>query len=180
LTRLEHQSGTDRVAEVASQFPEYEIVVNVQGDEPELVAHDVDAVVGLLKRDLDLTMATLAIPIRDRSLVENPACVKVVVDRQQRALYFSRAAIPFDRNPNPGAGEDSAYLQHVGVYAYRRNFLLGYSRLPPSRLEKTEALEQLRALEAGFRIGVFVGETAAKGIDTLEDYRAFVRRQTSC
>lgn len=181
MTRADHQSGTDRVAEVARRLRDVDIVVNLQGDEPELPAAAIDRVVELLEGDPGAVMATLATPVRAVGQLHDPACVKVVFDHSGRALYFSRAPIPYAREGHSGLLEAdlSTYFQHIGLYAYRRNFLLELTRLPPSPLEKVEKLEQLRVLEAGYHIQVGVIEDAAHGIDTAEDYRAFVERVRS-
>jgi len=167
-------SGTDRVAEVARRMDDCDIVVNVQGDEPELSGQAIDLVIRLLEENPDAVMSTLATPIRGRRQFEDPACVKVVFDRRGRALYFSRSPIPFPRE----GGEDvpAHCYQHVGLYAYRRDFLLTLAEMPQSELEKIEKLEQLRVLEAGHSIIVGIVDEPTFGIDTPEDYRRFVRR----
>jgi 3-deoxy-manno-octulosonate cytidylyltransferase (CMP-KDO synthetase) len=178
MTRTDHPSGTDRVAEVVAGLPDAAIVVNLQGDEPEISGEALDLVVSLLEDDPESPMATLATPIRDESVYRDPACVKVVCARSGRALYFSRSPIPChcDGLPDPSAGNGLALL-HLGLYAYRRDFLLQLATLPPSPLEKAEKLEQLRVLEAGYPIAVGVVEEPSVGIDTPDDYRRFVERQ---
>lgn len=175
MTRADHPSGADRVAEVAASLPDARIIVNLQGDEPEVSGRALDLVVSLLEDDPGADMATLATPIRSESVYRDPACVKVVCTRGGRALYFSRSPIPHHRDPPPAAGPACALL-HLGLYAYRREFLLGLARLPPSPLENAEKLEQLRVLEAGFPIAVGVVDEPGIGIDTPEDYRVFVER----
>lgn len=181
LTDANHQSGTDRVAEVACSLEGYDLIVNVQGDEPEIAASAIDLAIELLEADEDLMVSTLATPIRDRETLESPNCVKVVLDQRRRALYFSRSPIPFPRHWDDRrfAESSASFLQHVGLYAYRREFLGQLSRLPPSPLEQIESLEQLRFLAAGFPIGVGLVEHAARGIDTREDYDSFVSRALS-
>lgn len=181
LTRADHPSGTDRVAEVAADYPDCEIVVNVQGDEPELPGTAIDLAIELLESDSRAVMATLAAPIRERSKLEDPNCVKVVVDQDQRALYFSRSAIPHPREWSDERlnQEPACFLQHIGLYAYRRDFLLSISTLPMAEIEKIESLEQLRVLHAGHSIAVGIIDHPVVGIDTAEDYAAFVRRQAS-
>jgi 3-deoxy-manno-octulosonate cytidylyltransferase (CMP-KDO synthetase) len=181
LTRPDHASGTDRVAEVAERLSNFEIVVNVQGDEPELSGASIDHVVQMLQHHPDVPMATLATPIRSQLQLEDPACVKVVFDVRGRAMYFSRSVIPRPRQWDDALlqATPARFYQHVGLYAYRRDFLLGLSRQPPSALEQTEQLEQLRVLQAGHPILVGVVEEATFGIDTLADYRAFVKRTVS-
>jgi 3-deoxy-manno-octulosonate cytidylyltransferase (CMP-KDO synthetase) len=177
MTRDDHPSGTDRVAEVVAGLPEARIVVNLQGDEPEISGAALDLVVSLLEDDLDAPMATLATPIRDAAVYRDPSCVKVVRARSGRALYFSRSPIPCHRDglPDLVAGPALALL-HLGLYAYRREFLLKLATLPPSPLERAEKLEQLRVLEAGYSIAVGIVEEPSVGIDTPDDYRRFVER----
>jgi 3-deoxy-manno-octulosonate cytidylyltransferase (CMP-KDO synthetase) len=174
MTRSDHPSGTDRVAEVAAGLPGAAVVVNLQGDEPEVSGEAIDRVVSLLEDDPEAPMATLATPIRNESIYRDPSCVKVVCARSGRALYFSRSPIPHHRD-DPAGRPILAYL-HLGLYAYRRDFLLRLTALPPSPLEAAEKLEQLRVLEAGYPIAVGVVEEASVGIDTPEDYRRFVAR----
>jgi 3-deoxy-manno-octulosonate cytidylyltransferase (CMP-KDO synthetase) len=171
-------SGTDRVAEVARGLSDAEIVVNVQGDEPELSGASIDLAIELLERHPEAVMATLATPIRSRQQLDDPACVKVVFDRGGRALYFSRSPIPHPRHWEEGLlqADPPHFYQHLGLYAYRRDFLLRLAQMPPSPLEKVERLEQLRVLEAGHSILVAVVDEPGIGIDTPEDYRRFVER----
>ncbi|HZP82313.1 MAG TPA: 3-deoxy-manno-octulosonate cytidylyltransferase [Chthonomonadaceae bacterium] len=166
LTSPAHRSGTDRLAEAARHLslgPD-DIVINIQGDEPLLEPAAIEAVVTPLLADPDLPMASLMCPCPE-SERDNPACVKVVCALNGYALYFSRARLPFPRNPDGPA----LVMQHVGLYAYRRHFLATFASLPPTPLEQTEALEQLRALEHGYRIGMVRIETAPVGVDTPED-----------
>ena len=176
------QSGTDRVAEVARAMPAVDIFVNVQGDEPEIDPAQIDQVIDLITSDPQAAMATLAVPIREKQRLFDPACVKVVFDSAGRALYFSRSPIPHPRNWRDSMLDDepTRFWQHLGIYAYRRDFLLRFSELAPSGLEATESLEQLRVLEAGYAIQVGATQHAAKGIDTWDDYRAFVSRARAC
>jgi 3-deoxy-manno-octulosonate cytidylyltransferase (CMP-KDO synthetase) len=179
LTSPDHPSGTDRVAEVARDLPE-EIIINVQGDEPLIRREDLSRLVDLFEDDGSdgdrVVMTTLAMERsdqecrgrRDRDGAGDPNNVKVVLDLRARALYFSRAAIP-------GGPAAEGWLHHVGIYGYRREFLLEFPRLPPGKLEKIEKLEQLRALENGFGIRVGITAHRYRGIDTLEEYREFVR-----
>ena len=171
-------SGTDRVAEVARRLADVEIVVNVQGDEPELAGESIDLAIRLLEERPEAVMSTLATPIRSRQQLEDPACVKVVFDGRGRALYFSRSPIPHARQWDDRllSAEPPHFYQHVGLYAYRRDFLLQLAQMPQSELEKIESLEQLRVLEAGYSIAVAVVDEATFGIDTPEDYRAFVEK----
>jgi 3-deoxy-manno-octulosonate cytidylyltransferase (CMP-KDO synthetase) len=178
LTSPDCPSGTDRVAEVARDLPHVDIVVNVQGDEPELAGEAIDAAIRLLEDDNTLSMSTLATPIRSREKLLDPACVKVVFDSRGRAQYFSRSPIPHARDWDDALldAEPPLFYQHVGLYAYRRDFLLRLAQIPQSDKERVEKLEQLRVLDAGYSIAVAVVPGAARGIDTPDDYRAFVRR----
>jgi 3-deoxy-manno-octulosonate cytidylyltransferase (CMP-KDO synthetase) len=178
LTSPTCASGTDRVAEVAARRPRVDIFVNVQGDEPEISPEAINLAIELLERDSTAVMSTLATPIRARERLSDPACVKVVFDRSGRALYFSRAPIPFAREWNDAllAENPPLFHQHIGLYAYRREFLLQLARLPRARTERIENLEQLRVLEAGHSILVGTIDEPAIGIDTPADYAAFVTR----
>ncbi|HEY1603755.1 MAG TPA: 3-deoxy-manno-octulosonate cytidylyltransferase [Pirellulales bacterium] len=178
MTSIDCASGTDRVAEIARRRPDIDIFVNVQGDEPELSGHSVDLAIELLERDPTLMMSTLATPIRRREQLLDPACVKVVFDGRGRALYFSRCPIPFVRDWHDDLLTENPpnFYQHVGLYAYRREFLLQIAQMPPARLEQLEKLEQLRVLDAGYQIAVGVVDEPTVGIDTPEDYEAFVKR----
>lgn len=178
LTDPNAASGTDRVAELASRLPDADIVVNVQGDEPEISGDAIDLAVELLERNPSVPMSTLATPIRTRAQLEDPACVKVVCDSAGKAMYFSRSPIPFAREWDDQRlhCEPPVYLQHIGLYAYRRDFLLRFAQMPPDRLEQIERLEQLRVLAAGVPILVGTILEPAIGVDTPADYRAFVDR----
>ncbi len=173
LTSVNCQSGTDRIAEIALQHDDVEVFINVQGDEPEIEADVIDAVGSLLLARGDADIATAACPILSLDKLNDPACVKVVMGSQQRAIYFSRAAVPHARDGVSLSDTANLYWQHIGLYAYRREFLLWFATQPPGRLEQVEKLEQLRALEAGKTIVVAAVGPAARGIDTLEDLRAF-------
>lgn len=178
MTRTDHPSGTDRVAEVAETLGDVELVVNLQGDEPELGGAAIDLAIRSLAEDEQAVMSTLATPISDRDVAENPSVVKVVTDAEGRALYFSRSLIPFPRDESAAsnAAFQKTWLQHVGLYVYRREFLLRLAEIPPCHLERTEKLEQLRVLFAGFRIKVAICDHPVAGIDLPEDYEAFVQR----
>lgn len=171
-------SGTDRVAEVAAKMEDAEIIVNLQGDEPEVPPEAIDQAIQTLHANPEAVMSTLATPIRERNQLEDPACVKVVFDRQHRAMYFSRSPIPHPREWSDDLlnRQSPLFYQHIGLYAYRRAFLLDYPQMPRAAIETTENLEQLRALHHGHTIAVTVIETPLHGIDTPEDYRDFVRR----
>lgn len=177
MTRGDHPSGTDRVAEVIARMPDARLIVNLQGDEPEVSGSTIDRLVDLLESDPDAPMATLATPIRDEATYRDPSCVKVVRSASGRALYFSRSPIPHHRDGPPDwLADPPAALLHLGLYAYRREFLLGLAEMPTSALERAEKLEQLRVLEAGHPIALGIVEEHGVGIDTPEDYRRFVER----
>ncbi len=173
MTRADHPSGTDRIAEVAEQLTA-DVIVNLQGDEPQFAPEDVDTLAGFLTNDDTVPMATLATPIRNADDYRNPNIVKVVCDDAGRALYFSRSPMPMVRDGEPDFGS-GLFLQHLGVYAYRRDALLKLAATPPVELERLEKLEQLRALAHGIPIRVGVIPVAHKGVDTPADYEAFVR-----
>jgi 3-deoxy-manno-octulosonate cytidylyltransferase (CMP-KDO synthetase) len=163
MTRADHMSGTDRVAEVASSG-NAELIVNIQGDEPLIDPNAIDtAILGLLD-DPDVPMGTLKRRIEDPADIDNPNVVKVVTDLSGKAIYFSRCSIPYARGP-----ESSDRFKHIGLYVYRRDFLLNYSDLPVGPLEKAERLEQLRALENGYSIRVMETEYDSLGVDTPAD-----------
>ncbi len=176
MTREDHTNGTSRLAEAATtlRLAGDALVVNVQGDEPELDAGVIDAAVALA-REGRAEVATVASPFQAGEDPMNPNLVKVVTRADGLALYFSRAWIPYPRDAASAATHVRA-LKHVGLYVYRVDFLLKYAAMPPSALETTEMLEQLRVLDAGFRIAVAVRNVTTTGIDTPEQYEEFVRR----
>ena len=178
LTDPNHASGSDRVAEVARDWPDVDIIVNVQGDEPEISAEAIDQVVGLLEQNPAAVMSTLSTPIRTKEKLNDPSCVKVVFDGQQRALYFSRSVIPHARTWHDEllSAEPPHFHQHIGLYAYRRDFLLKIATLPRPAIEQLESLEQLRVLHAGQTILVGSIAEPSIGIDTPADYQEFVQR----
>jgi 3-deoxy-manno-octulosonate cytidylyltransferase (CMP-KDO synthetase) len=175
MTRSDHASGTDRIAEVAAHL-DCDSVVNLQGDEPQFEPQALDHLADLLASDSRNDMATLAVPITDKEVYLSPNVVKVVCDDEGRALYFSRSPIPMVRDGEPDfAARPARFLQHLGVYAYRREFLLRIAATPPHRLEQSEKLEQLRVLGVGGQIRVGLVARAHRGVDTPDDYAAFVR-----
>ncbi len=173
LTSPDHPSGTDRVAEVARGL-DAEVVVNVQGDEPEIEPAAVDALVQLMLDQPSADMATLVTPFPQDLDPADPNLVKVVTDRRGRALYFSRSRIP---HPREGNATGQRPLLHIGLYGYRRAFLLELAGLAPTTLEMTEKLEQLRVLEYGHTIWTAVVDRASHGIDTPQQYAEFVKRE---
>jgi len=204
LTSVEHESGTDRIAEAVADI-DVDIVVNLQADEPEIDPKNIDYLAQLLIDNPDYPMATLAAEFKNAEQIADPNIVKVIVspcissaalgagmrdascgrqmmdegrgtrDKIGRAIYFSRAPIPYDRE-KAGIGNVRQYLRHIGIYAYRKEFLLNITALPQTLLEKTEKLEQLRAIENGFAILVGKAKHTCDGIDTPEQYAAFVKR----
>jgi 3-deoxy-manno-octulosonate cytidylyltransferase (CMP-KDO synthetase) len=171
MTRADHPNGTSRLAEAAASL-EAGLIVNVQGDEPEIDPRLIDLAIETLGRHDRCVVSTVASPFSPDEDPVNPNIVKVVLDRRGHALYFSRGLIPVDRD---GAG-DCPPLKHVGLYVYRREFLLKYVQLQPTPLEQAEKLEQLRILEHGHQIAVAVSTAHHHGIDTPEQYAAFVKR----
>lgn len=165
LTSPEHPTGTDRLAEVAKRLKSAPIILNVQGDEPDIAPATIDRLVRALKDNPKLGMVTAANPVTDAADVRNPNVVKVVTSLAGRALYFSRSVIPHDRDGRGGI----KYLRHQGIYGYRRKVLLDFVKWKPTALEKAEKLEQLRALENGVSIGVIVVRKASVGVDVPAD-----------
>lgn len=165
LTSVHHTSGTERVAEVARNLT-CELVVNLQGDEPLIRAEVMDQVIAVLQADSSCVMSTACVPKNDTKEFLNPNVVKVTKDRNGWALYFSRAPIPCDRD-----GQTTLFFKHLGLYGYRRDFLLQFGKLPPSNLEQREKLEQLRALENGYRIKVVETVHDSIGVDTEADFK---------
>jgi 3-deoxy-manno-octulosonate cytidylyltransferase (CMP-KDO synthetase) len=171
MTSPNHDSGTDRIAEVAKKMKQFAHVVNIQADEPLIDPKLIDRLVRELQRDKELEMITAAHPFEDARAAESPHQVKVVLDQQSNALYFSRAAIPFVRE----ASEAPKYFRHQGIYGYSRDLLLRFVRWKTSPLERAECLEQLRALENGVRIRVVMTGSGSPGVDTPEDARMIER-----
>jgi 3-deoxy-manno-octulosonate cytidylyltransferase (CMP-KDO synthetase) len=175
MTSPDHVSGTDRVAEVAHDL-DVDVIVNLQGDEPLIEPSAIEMLPSLLERNSEAAMATLAVPLTSMERWQNPNCTKVVCDDRGRALYFSRSPIPYVRDGQPDfAAQPSQFLQHLGIYAYRRAFLLRLAALEPAVLEQMEKLEQLRALALGRSIQVGIVIHSSPGVDTYEDYQQFVR-----
>jgi len=168
MTRADHPSGTDRIAEVAANA-DADIIVNVQGDEPLIDPGTIDAAIQPLLDDAELPMATVRHLLTDPGAIADPNMVKVVCDHRGRALYFSRHPIPYIRDEQGRASPPPCYWQHVGLYVYRRRFLLQYAQMPQTPLEQLENLEQLRVLERGFAIAVVETKHASIGVDTPED-----------
>ena len=166
MTRADHPTGTDRLAEVAAAFEDVDLIVNVQGDEPLIEPSLIDDLISLFTDDSNLQMATVSTELKEEAEINNPNNVKVITDLNGYALYFSRSQIPYPRN----AGKSKVY-KHIGIYAYRRDFLLKYAKMSPTPLEQSESLEQLRALENGYKIKVLRSDNQFIGVDTEEDLK---------
>jgi 3-deoxy-manno-octulosonate cytidylyltransferase (CMP-KDO synthetase) len=167
MTSADHPTGTDRLAEVAAKYPDIDIIINVQGDEPLIEPEVIDLLASAFDDSPELNMATLMTEMA-KDEYNLPSAVKVVVSLDGYALYFSRSLIPFPRN-NKLTGSPLPVYKHIGIYAYRRDFLLNYAALQPTPLELTESLEQLRALEHGFKIKVLKTDFKSIGVDTPEE-----------
>lgn len=163
MTDANHPTGTDRLAEVAQQYTDLDVIINVQGDEPMIDANLIDQLAELFEDDDHLQMATVATPLLKEEYDE-PSAVKVILNKRNDAMYFSRSLIPYPRH-----GFVNTPLKHIGIYAYRRQFLLDYANMEPTAAEQTESLEQLRALENGFSIRVITTNKRFVGVDTPED-----------
>jgi 3-deoxy-manno-octulosonate cytidylyltransferase (CMP-KDO synthetase) len=168
MTRADHPSGTDRIAEAVQAIPA-DVIINVQGDEPLIDPALVDELVGHLSSSNGWDMGTAAVAIRTPDDLASPAVVKVVWDGEGRALYFSRAPIPCIRDAAPGTVQPGLHWRHIGLYGYRRTFLQRLVQEPPCALEEAEKLEQLRALHLGVRMKVLIAEHASLGVDTPDD-----------
>jgi len=171
LTSPKHRSGTNRVAEVARKTKQFAYVINIQGDEPLIDHRLIDKIVQKLRSDRKVGVVTAAHPFEDPADASSPHQVKVVLDLRGNALYFSRAPIPAPRND-----DRSLFLRHQGIYGFRRETLLQFVRWKPSPLERSESLEQLRALENGVKVHVLVTATGSPGIDTPEDATALEQK----
>ena len=171
LTSPRHQSGTDRVAEVLRNAKQFAFVINIQGDEPLIDPYLVDRLVEKLRSDRKIDIVTAAYPFENPAEASSPHQVKVVVDTTGRALYFSRAAIPFPRNPSK-----IRYLRHQGIYGFRRDALLQFVKWKRGPLERAESLEQLRALENGVNVHVLLTKHGSPGVDTPADAEALERK----
>ena len=174
LTSTKHKSGTDRIAGAAADL-DVDIIINVQADEPQIDPDNIDLLGQLLIENPDCPMGTLVAKFENPEQINDPNIVKVVLDRNNYAIYFSRSPIPYDRDNN-GIGNVKQYLRHLGIYAYRKDFLRKITALPQSPLEKLEKLEQLRAIENGYKILVGKVTHTCDGIDTAEQYAEFVKR----
>lgn len=174
MTSEYHQSGTDRIAEAVEKV-DADIIVNLQADEPEIDPSYIDLVAELLADNPNAQMATLLAPFESPADIANPNIVKCVTDAAGRAIYFSRSVIPYDRQAG-GVGAIENYRRHLGIYAYRKDFLTAFTAMQPSFLERLEKLEQLRAIENGYSILTATVPKVWDGVDTEEQYQAFVQR----
>ncbi len=168
MTRVDHQCGSDRIAEVAEKRPDIEYIINVQGDEPLITPDSIDACISALKDNADADVSTLIRVINDEEELSNPNVVKCVKNLAGYAMYFSRSKIPYERN-----AVNHTYYGHMGIYGYKREALFKMTSLPQTSLEQTESLEQLRVLDNGMKIITAVVEDNAVGIDTIEDVERF-------
>ena len=168
MTRADHQCGSDRIAEIASRHNDFEYILNLQGDEPQITPEVIDLAINALISDKSADISTLVREIKDEEQINNPNCVKCVFDNDYNALYFSRCPIPYARNKN-----HAPYYAHIGIYGYKRESLIKMTQLPQSYLEKQESLEQLRALQNQMKIKVAITTLNPTGIDTMEDYEKF-------
>lgn len=175
LTSPDHPSGTDRIAESAKSFPDHRVIINVQGDEPLISPALIDELARTMRDDPGVKMITAAAPIHDQAQISDPNVVKVIFDTHGDALYFSRSPLPYVRNP---ASWPRSY-RHLGIYGFQRSFLFQFVSWPPSRLEQTESLEQLRALENGARIRVVLTDELSPGVDTPEQAAAIEKHLNS-
>jgi 3-deoxy-manno-octulosonate cytidylyltransferase (CMP-KDO synthetase) len=171
LTSPRHCSGTDRVAEVAARAKTFAYIINIQGDEPLVDPRLIDKLVEKLRSDRKIDIVTAAHPFANQADASSPHQVKVVVDLRGNALYFSRAAVPFPRDPR-----QANYFRHQGIYGFRRDALLQFVKWKPTPLERAESLEQLRALENGVTVHVLITAKGSPGIDTPQDAQALERR----
>ena len=174
MTDPSHSSGTDRVAEVAEQY-DYDYIANIQGDEPFILPEDIDRVIKNMY-DNDTAMGSLGMTNINLEDYKDPNVVKVITDTNDCAIYFSRRQIPYMMNKDNLSAEDIPALKHIGLYVYQKQFLLKFNSMPVSNLEETEGLEQLRALEAGYKIHITKTEHDSPGIDTPEDLEKARRR----
>ncbi|HCN76663.1 MAG TPA: 3-deoxy-manno-octulosonate cytidylyltransferase [Verrucomicrobiales bacterium] len=175
LTAPDHPSGTDRIAEAARAFPDHRVIINVQGDEPLISPALIDELATVLVNEPQVRMITAAAPVLDPAHITDPNIVKVVFDTHGDSLYFSRSPLPFIRDASAGA----RHYRHLGIYGFQRGFLFQFVAWPPSRLERAEALEQLRALENGVRLRVVLTDEISPGVDTPEQAAAVERQLAS-
>ncbi len=170
MTKKDHKCGSDRIAEVALRHEEFDNILNLQGDEPQITPEVIDLAIKTLTKDNSADISTLVREIKDENQINNPNCVKCVFDKDFNALYFSRCPIPYARNKN-----NAPYYAHIGIYGYKKSSLIKMTQLSQAPFEKQESLEQLRALYNGMKIKVAITDLNPTGIDTIEDYEKFKR-----
>ncbi|MDD7392707.1 MAG: 3-deoxy-manno-octulosonate cytidylyltransferase [Fusobacterium gastrosuis] len=174
MTSEIHPNGTSRIAEVCEKMDDYDVIINIQGDEPLIEADMINSLINTFKENKDLVMATLKHKLNSKEEIENPNSVKVICDKNNYAIYFSRSVIPYPRK-----NENISYYKHIGIYAYKRDFVIEYSKMPSSPLEEAESLEQLRVLENGYKIKVLETSHSLIGVDTeqnLQDVIAYIEK----
>lgn len=174
MTSETHPNGTSRIAEVCEKMNDYDVIINIQGDEPLIEADMINSLINTFKENKDLVMATLKHKLNSKKEIENPNSVKVICDKNNYAIYFSRSVIPYPRK-----NENISYYKHIGIYAYKRDFVIEYSKMPSSPLEEAESLEQLRVLENGYKIKVLETSHSLIGVDTeqnLQDVIAYIEK----
>lgn len=174
MTSETHPNGTSRIAEVCEKMNDYDVIINIQGDEPLIEADMINSLINTFKENKDLVMATLKHKLNSKEEIENPNSVKVICDKNNYAIYFSRSVIPYPRK-----NENISYYKHIGIYAYKRDFVIEYSKMPSSPLEEVESLEQLRVLENGYKIKVLETSHSLIGVDTeqnLQDVIAYIEK----
>lgn len=164
LTRKDHINGTSRIAEVCETYTDYDVIVNIQGDEPLIEPDMINSIIDSFIEDNTIPMSTLKYKLTDMAEIENPNAVKVVTDKNDFAIYFSRSVIPYPRNLNM-----YNYYKHVGIYGYKRDFVMEYAKMASTPLELSESLEQLRVLENGYKIKVLETPYKIIGVDTQEE-----------
>ncbi|WP_300341232.1 MULTISPECIES: 3-deoxy-manno-octulosonate cytidylyltransferase [unclassified Fusobacterium] len=164
LTRKDHENGTSRIAEVCEKYKDYDVIVNIQGDEPLIEKDMINSIINSFKEDESIPMSTLKYKLETMEDIENPNYVKVVTDKNGYAIYFSRSVIPYPRKLNL-----QNYYKHVGIYGYKRDFVIEYAKMEPTALELSESLEQLRAIENGYKIKVMETPYKILGVDTQEE-----------
>ena len=164
LTRKDHINGTSRIAEVCETYTDYDVIVNIQGDEPLIEPDMINSIIDSFIEDNTIPMSTLKYKLTDMAEIENPNAVKVVTDKNDFAIYFSRSVIPYPRNLNM-----NNYYKHVGIYGYKRDFVMEYAKMESTPLELSESLEQLRVLENGYKIKVLETPYKIIGVDTQEE-----------
>lgn len=164
LTRKDHENGTSRIAEVCEKYTDYDVIVNIQGDEPLIEKDMINSIIDSFKNDNTISMSTLKYKLDSMEDIENPNYVKVITDAKGYAIYFSRSVIPYPRKLDL-----QNYYKHVGIYGYKRDFVVEYAKMEPTPLELSESLEQLRAIENGYRIKVMETPYKILGVDTQEE-----------